>query len=130
LAMPRKSARGVNIMLQARGLKATIQRGAWREKIKEKHLFIEEVFPFAVAFGVVDQLSEHMKQLGEEPPNYMGNAALNAASFQSFAQDFSSQVSSNLTYNPSSSHSSGGSGFSSGGGFSGGGGGGGGGGSW
>jgi len=128
LSMPRKTARGVNIALQAQGLKATIQRGAWREKIKEKHLFIEEVLPFAVAFGVVDQLAAEMRKLGEKPPEYLGNAALNAASFQSFSSSFTSQASSNLTYNPSSSHSSGGSGFS--GGSSGGGGGGGGGGSW
>lgn len=128
LSMPRKTARGLNIALQARGLKATIERGAWREKIKEKHLFIEEVLPFAVAFGVVDQLAAEMKRLGEEPPRYLGNAALNAASFQNFSSSFTSQASSNLTYNPSSSHSSGGSGFS--GGSSGGGGGGGGGGSW
>jgi uncharacterized membrane protein len=130
LALPRKTARGVNIFLQAKGLKETIKRGAWREKVKEKHLFIEEVFPFAVAFGVVDQLSKQMQQLGEEPPQYLSNAALTAASFQNFSQDFTSEVSSDLSYNPSSSHSSGGSGFSSGGGFSGGGGGGGGGGSW
>jgi len=128
LSMPRKTPQGVNIALQAQGLKATIERGAWREKIKEKHLFIEEVLPFAVAFGVVDQLAAEMKRLGEEPPNYLGSAALNAASFQTFSNSFTAQASSNLTYNPSSSHSSGGSGFS--GGSSGGGGGGGGGGSW
>lgn len=130
LSLPRKTAQGVNILLQARGLKESIRRGAWREKIKEKHLFIEEVFPFAVAFGVVDQLSQQMQQLGEKPPQYVSSAALRAASFQNFSNEFTSQVSSNLSYNPSSSHSSGGSGFSSGGGFSGGGGGGGGGGSW
>ncbi len=129
LAMPRKTARGVNIMLRARGLKATIQRGAWREKIKEKNLFIEEVLPFAVAFGVVDQLAEAMKKLGMEPPQYLGSASFAAATFQDFSRDFTQQVGSSLAYNPSSSHSSGGSGFS-GGGFSGGGGGGGGGGSW
>lgn len=90
----------------------------------EKHLFIEEILPFAVALNVVDQLSRDMKELGLEPPKYMGGTNFGTAAFVS---SFTSDLGAGLTYNPSSS-SSGGGGF--GGGSSGGGGGGGGGGSW
>ncbi len=126
--LPQKTAVGTNLWLQARGLRATIKRGAWREKIKEKNLFIEEVLPFAVAFGVVDQLAKDMDELKLQPPSYMNSAHLNAWTMSQFVGGFSKEVGSSLAYNPSSSGSSGGSGFS--GGSSGGGGGGGGGGSW
>ncbi len=126
--LPQKTATGTNLWLQARGLRATIKRGAWREKIKEKNLFIEEVLPFAVALGVVDQLAKDMEKLQLQPPSYMNSAHLNAWTMSQFVSGFSNEVGSSLSYNPSSSGSSGGSGFS--GGSSGGGGGGGGGGSW
>lgn len=126
--LPQKTAAGTNLWLQARGLRATIKRGAWREKIKEKNLFIEEVLPFAVALGVVDQLAKDMEKLQLQPPSYMNSAHLNAWTMSQFVSGFSNEVGSSLSYNPSSSGSSGGSGFS--GGSSGGGGGGGGGGSW
>ncbi len=128
-ALPAKTAKGSNLALQARGLKETIARGKWREKIKEKNLFIEEVLPFAIALGVVDQLARDMKDLNLKPPQYVsgGTSMMRGYAFNSMVNDFSSSVSSNMAYNPNSS-SSGGS--FSGGGSSGGGGGGGGGGSW
>ena len=125
-----KTAVGNNLWLQARGLRKTIQRGKWREEINEKHLFIENVLPFAVALGVVKNLTKDMKDLQIEPPEYLSSGNLNGLAAASLINDFSKEVASGLAYNPSSSSSSGGSGFSSGGGFSGGGGGGGGGGSW
>ena len=126
--LPQKTAVGTNLMLQAKGLKETINRGKWREEIKEKHLFIEEVLPFAVAFGVVQKLAKDMEELNIQPPDYLNSAMISNMSVSSFVNSFSSQSVSSLSYNPSSSSFSGGSGFS--GGSSGGGGGGGGGGSW
>jgi uncharacterized membrane protein len=128
LQMPAKTAVGSNYAMQAQGLKETIARGKWREEIKEKHLFIEDIFTFAVAFGVVDRLTKDMEKLNIEPPTYLNQAALNHIGFTSFAHSFTQQAGQSMSYNPSSSSSSGGSGFS--GGSSGGGGGGGGGGSW
>jgi uncharacterized membrane protein len=127
-SMPQKTAVGTNFMLQARGLKETIKRGKWREQIKEKNLFIEEVLPFAVALGVVDKLAKDMEDLNLTPPSYIHTTTYSNLATAQFLNSFSSQANSNLSYNPSSSHASGGSGFS--GGSSGGGGGGGGGGSW
>lgn len=126
--MVQKTAVGSNYYLQAKGLKQTIKTGKWREEIKEKNLFIEEVLPFAVSLGVVTKLAKDMVGLGLEAPAYFAGFTSPAH----FARDFSNfttQASSGLSYNPQSGRSSSGSGFS-GGGFSGGGGGGGGGGSW
>ncbi len=125
--MTQKTGKGFNYMLQAQGLRETILRGKWREEIKEKHLFIEEVLPFAVSLNVVDKLSKDMKALGIEPPNYVGSRTGNWVTTSAFVNSFSSEVASGLSYNPSSSSGGGG---SFGGGSSGGGGGGGGGGSW
>lgn len=117
--MPAKTALGNQYFWRTKGLQQSIKRGAWREKIKEKHLFIEEVFPFAIALNVVSQLTQDMRDLAYEPPDYLG-AGWTTATFNQFSQSFVNQVSSNLSYNPNSS-SSGGS--SSGGGVGGGGGG-------
>lgn len=126
--MPQKTALGTNLALQAKGLRETIQKGKWREEIKEKHLFIEEVLPFAIALGVIGKLTKDMASLNIVPPKYIsGGFGTNTLAWSGFVNDFSTSASSGLSYNPSSS-SSGGSGFS--GGSSGGGGGGGGGGSW
>lgn len=124
--LAQKTAVGYNLWLQAKGLKQTIQYGKWREQIKEKNLFIEEVLPFAVSLGVVDQLAKQMQELNLKPPEYLQATNMTTWSTAQFVSGFSSEVGSSLSYNPSSS-SSGGSGF---GGSSGGGGGGGGGGSW
>jgi len=126
--MVQKTAVGTNLSLQAKGLQQTIRRGAWREKIMEKNLFFEEMLPFAIALGVVKQLAKDMEKLNIQPPQYFSDPMIRTIGFNSFINSFSSQATSSLSYNPSSSHYSGGSGFS--GGSSGGGGGGGGGGSW
>lgn len=128
--MVQKSAVGNNFYLQAKGLKHTIQVGAWRQKINEKNLFIEEVLPFAISLGVVDKLVHDMDKLNLKPPEYLAPslAATHGFNTGQFINGFAAQAASNLSYNPSSSSYSGGSGFS--GGSSGGGGGGGGGGSW
>lgn len=133
LLLPQKTAIGTNLWLQTRGLRKSIRYGAWREKIKEKNLFIEEVLPFAVSLGVVHKLAKHMKDLKLKPPSYLDKnmhapAGLGMIETQAFVQQFSKDVGSSLSYNPQSSSSSSGSGFS--GGSSGGGRGGGGGGSW
>lgn len=122
LNLTQKTAVGTLLWHQARGLRSSLKRGAWREAIKEKHHFFEEMLPFAIAFGVVNQLNRAMQSLGVPPPDYIHG--INSASLASgsFFQDFSSQVGSSLAVSPSSS--------SAGGGGSGGGGGGGGGGSW
>lgn len=125
--LPAKTAKGTNLALQARGLRRTIQRGAWREKIAEKHLFFQEVLPFALALGVVDRLTKDMEALHVQAPTYIPASAARGWSTGSFVDSFSTQAASGLSFNPNSSSSSG-SGFS--GGSSGGGGGGGGGGSW
>lgn len=123
--MPQKTAIGSNLSMQAQGLRQMIKTGSWRQEINEKHLFIEDVLPFAISLGVVHQLAKHMEALNLQPPNYLGGLhAVSASRFADSLQGFTESASSNLNYNPSSSSSS------SGGGFSGGGGGGGGGGSW
>ncbi|MCD8485129.1 DUF2207 domain-containing protein [Candidatus Woesebacteria bacterium] len=126
--MSAKTARGRNAMWRAKGLQRMIQAGAWRQEIQEKHLFIEEVFPFAVAFGVVKKLSKDMEALQVTAPEYLPVASAYAFSSSDFVDSFSQTATQSLSYNPSSGSYSSGSGFS--GGFSGGGGGGGGGGSW
>jgi uncharacterized membrane protein YgcG len=126
--LPQKTAVGTNLWLQTTGLQKSIRYGKWREKIKEKNLFIEEVLPFAISLGVVDQLTKDMEKLNIAPPEYFKTNNITAFSTAHFINTFTSEVNNNLSYNPSASSSSGGSGLS--GGFSGGGGGGGGGGSW
>jgi len=126
--MPQKTAVGTNLALQTKGLRETIRLGKWREEIKEKHLFIEEILPFAISLGVIGKLTKDMAVLNIQPPKYLdGGMGMNNRAWSGFVSDFSQTAASGLSYNPSSS-SSGGSGFS--GGSSGGGGGGGGGGSW
>lgn len=120
--LSQKTAVGTNLWLQSRGLRATIKRGAWREKINEKHLFIEKMLPFAVSLGVVKQLAKDMEELHIQPPSYIAGSNMSTFMMADFISGFNKDVANSLAYNPSSS--------SSGGGFSGGGGGGGGGGSW
>lgn len=123
--IPQKTAKGFNYQQQARGLQETIKRGKWREEIMEKHLFLEEMLPFAIALGVVERLARDMEALKVEPPSYIGGVGWNNLATYSLINSFTSEVGSSLSYNPSSASWS-----SGGGGFSGGGGGGGGGGSW
>jgi uncharacterized membrane protein YgcG len=130
--MPRKTAWGYSLHRQAVGLREYLKMAKWREEIAEKHLFLEEMLPLAIALGVVDRLAKDMAGLGVEPPRYFGN--------ESWVKDlgrFNTITANNLATAPESykganswsysgrSSWSGGSGFSggsSGGGFGGGGG--------
>lgn len=123
-AMPRRTAAGSNAAWKIKGLQKSIQRGAWREKIKEKHLFIEEILPFAVALGVVKQLSRDLKDLHIQPPEYAEALIANGILSNSLVQGFSNTATQSFSPPASSSSEWGGDGGS------GGGGGGGGGGSW
>jgi transposase len=124
IKMPRRTAWGYSLYRQITGLKYYLGKGKWREEIMEKNLFLEEMLPIAISLGVVNQLTNDMKDLEIEPPKYFEGVVIN-----NFAHDlnsFSSSVTTNLTSTPSGNSSwSGGSGFSggSGGGFGGGGGG-------
>lgn len=131
-SMPRKTAWGYSLYRQTKGLAFYLGKGKWREEVNEKHLFLEEMLPLAIALGVVDSLAKDMQELGVAPPSYFQGFV--AGSFYSDISGFSKSTSSGLMSAPGGSWSgasswSGGSGFG-GGGFSGGGFGGGGGGSW
>ncbi|OGM20863.1 hypothetical protein A2714_00365 [Candidatus Woesebacteria bacterium RIFCSPHIGHO2_01_FULL_38_9] len=132
LSMPRRTAYGYSLKRQIEGLYWYLQKGKWRHDISEKHLFIEEILPLAVALGIVEKLAQDMKDLNLAPPSYFSGTSL--AAFSSDIGSFSTTTSNTLLSAPGgkwsgSSSWSGGSGFS-GGGSSGGGFGGGGGGSW
>ena len=123
--MPRKTSRGYALFRQTKGLAFYLSKGKWREEIKEKHLFLDEILPLAISLGVVKQLARDMQELGVKPPSYFdAHGAVWAASLS----NFNTSASSSFVAGSSGSSWSGGSGFS--GGSSGGGFGGGGGGSW
>jgi uncharacterized membrane protein len=130
LSMPRRTAWGYSLKRQIVGLAWYLEKGKWRHEVSEKHLFIEEILPLAVTLGVVDKLTQDMKDLELSPPKYF--AGTNMTTFGSDLGRFETTTTSSLLSTPGgkgSSSWSGGSGFS-GGGSSGGGFGGGGGGSW
>ena len=128
-SMPRRTPAGYALYRQIKGLKYYLKVGKWRHQIAEKHLFIEEILPLAVALGVVDKLAQDMKELELKPPSYVSGFA--AATFYSDFSGFTNSSSGTLVSAPGGGSGgwSGGSGFGGGGG-AGGGGGGGGGGSW
>lgn len=115
LFFKKKTALGNAYTGLARGLKKTLEAGSWREKIHEKNLFVEEVLPFSVVFGVVKKLTKDMKELNIEPPKYLNDALITSHSLNSFVSDFSTSTSS-LSHSPSGSSSSGGGGGGGGGG--------------
>jgi uncharacterized membrane protein YgcG len=115
LYFKKKTALGNAYTGLARGLKKTLEVGSWREKIHEKNLFIEEVLPFSVVFGVVKKLSKDMKELDIEPPQYLNEALLTSHGLNSFVSNFSTSTSS-LSHSASGSSSSGGGGGGGGGG--------------
>ena len=122
--MPRRTPKGYALFRQTKGLAFYLSKGKWREEIKEKHLFLDEILPLAISLGVVRELARDMQELGVKPPSYFdAHGAVWAASIG----NFSSSASSSFGAGTSGSSWSGGSGFSGGGG---GGFGGGGGGSW
>ena len=128
-SMPRRTPAGYALYRQIKGLKYYLKVGKWRHQIAEKHLFIEEILPLAVALGVVDKLTQDMKELDLKPPSYV--TGFSTAGFYSDFSGFTHSSSSTFVSAPGGSSGgwSGGSGFGGGGG-AGGGGGGGGGGSW
>lgn len=124
--MPKKTAQGYALFRQTKGLAFYLKAGKWREEIKEKQLFLDEILPLAISLGVVNKLAKDMQELGVKEPSYFhGGGAAWASSFSSFNSSASTSL---VTGASSSGGWSGGSGFS--GGSSGGGFGGGGGGSW
>lgn len=129
--MPARSAKGRKALAEIVGLKEWLKLGAWREKIHEKHNFLEEVLPYTIAFALTGKFLKafneaDLKNLSWYQSNHVLNSAHFIRSINSFGVSTAHAVSSTR---PKSSASSGGSGFG-GGGFSGGGFGGGGGGSW
>lgn len=124
--MPRKTPNGYNLLQQIKGLHYYVDKGQWRHEIAEKHLFVEEILPIAVALGVVKKLAKDMEELKIRPPEYF--AGTTGHGFYHDFNGFYKTGSSSLTSVPASSGRSswsGGSGFSggAGGGFGGGGGG-------
>ncbi len=122
---PQKTSLGTKSYLFLKGLQENLRRGAWRDTIKEKHLFLEEIIPYAISLGSINQLAKDMKKLDLQPPEYVGSFAIgsNIGALDAGLISFTKSAAHSFAYNPKS-----GSGFA--GGFSGGGGGGGGGGSW
>ncbi len=127
-SMPRRTPGGYALYRQIKGLRYFLKVGKWRHQIAEKHLFIEEILPLAVALGVVEKLAQDMKELELKPPSYV--SGFSTAGFYSDFSSFTSSSSGTLVSAPGGSSGgwSGGSGFGGGGGAGGGGGGGGGGG--
>jgi uncharacterized membrane protein len=124
--MPKKTATGYALFRQTKGLAFYLSKGKWREEIKEKQLFLDEILPLAISLGVVSKLARDMQELGVKEPSYF---AAHGAAWSSSFNSFNSSASTSMAPAKSSSGGwSGGSGFS--GGSSGGGFGGGGGGSW
>lgn len=121
-SMPRRTPHGYALYRQTEGLKWYVNKGAWRQEIAEKKLFIDEMVPLAISLGVIGKLASDMKDLGMEPPKYIGG--VNTGTFASDIGSFQSSAGGTLSSAPSSSGSSGFSGGSSGGGGGGGGGGG------
>ncbi len=120
--MPRKTAKGYAMYRQSEGLKFYLGKGKWREEIKEKQLFLDEILPLAIALGVVNKLARDMQELGVKEPSYMSMGGL---AWASSINSFNSAAATTMAPPSSSGGYSGGSGFSggSGGGFGGGGGG-------
>ncbi len=125
--MSRKTGYGREIFERVKGYKLFVSgTEKYRAKFLEKEGLFEQVLPYAIVFGVTDQLAKAFKDMGIEPSNptwFHGATAFNIADFTSTVGSFSESLSTAISSSPSSSGSGGG-------GFSGGGFGGGGGGSW
>jgi len=129
-SMPKRKAWGYSLFQQINGLKWYLGKSKWREEISEKHLFLEEILPLAIALRLVNKLAKDMEGLGIEPPSYLGGMTTHG--LYRDINTFNTKTASALVSAPGNYSGkgswSGGSGFS--GGSSGGGFGGGGGGSW
>ena len=127
--MPRKTARGKNALVAARGFEEYLSR-AEREQIEyqERHGYFERFLPYAMALGVASAWARAFEGIQKTPPQWYSGGV---GTFQPaiFAHELGIASSSWGSTMSSMPRSEGGSGFG-GGGFSGGGGGGGGGGAW
>jgi len=136
-AMPRRTFKGANAMLAAKGFEEYLFRAERGQiALEDKEGRFEKFLPYAMVLGMADRWARAFAGMDMKPPSWYSGDGL-AFSAVMFAQDMnsvSSNMSSAMASQPRSSGSggssffSGGSGFS--GGFSGGGGGGGGGGAW
>jgi uncharacterized membrane protein len=136
--MPRKTAKGKNALLAARGFEEYLSR-AERALIEhqERQNYFEKFLPYAMVFGIAHRWAKAFDGIQTEPPHwYTGEGAeFHPVYFAHRLNRAASGWASTFTSQPRSSGSSGGGGFFSGrsgfgGGFSGGGGGGGGVGGW
>jgi uncharacterized membrane protein len=123
--MPKRTAKGYRSYVEAKALARNLKSGKWRHKIYEKHLFLEEMLPIAMALGVVKQFTRDMADLGIEPPSYVNGISTAAlySSINNFEKTATKAVSAPSNNSSGWSGGSGFSGGSSGGGFGGGGGG-------
>ncbi|OGV93538.1 hypothetical protein A3B57_00120, partial [Microgenomates group bacterium RIFCSPLOWO2_01_FULL_47_10] len=60
--MPARTAKGRKLLAEVVGLKEWIRIGAWREKIHEKNLFLEEVLPYTIVFGMTAKFIKAFSQ--------------------------------------------------------------------
>lgn len=126
--MPRRSAYGREFYRRIRGYRMFIDKAeSHRQKFFEKKNLFNEVFPYAIVFGLTGKFAAAMQEIGLKPAQtgwYVGSHPFSMGNFESSMSGFSNSMSSAIASTPSSS------GGFSGGGSSGGGFGGGGGGSW
>lgn len=133
--MPRKTVKGKNALLGARGFEEYLSR-AERQEIEhqERQNYFEKFLPYAMAFGIADKWARAFDGIQIAPPNWYTadgrgfHPSLFAHDLSSAGNDWAGAMSSQPRSSGSSGFFGGGSGFS--GGSSGGGGGGGGGGGW
>ena len=128
--MPRKTTKGKNALLSARGFEEYLSRAERQEiEYQERHDYFDKFLPYAMALGIADKWARAFDGLQTTPPQwYAGDGGIFRPSL--FAHDMSAASSGWEGAMASQPRSSGGGGSGFGGGSSGGGGGGGGGGGW
>ena len=133
--MPRKTKKGKNALLGARGFEEYLSRAEKDEIVaQERQNYFEKFLPYAMAFGIATQWAKAFEGIQTKPPEWFEgyDGSFTPYLFAHHLSMASSSWGSTMASQPRSSGGSsfggGGSGF--GGGFSGGGGGGGGGGGW
>jgi len=129
--MPQRTAKGRELLQHTLGFRLYMNTAEkYRQQFAEKAEIFTQLLPYAIVFGCVSQWAKAFEGIDISRTAsswYVGNAPFQAAFLSSSLESMNANISSAITYVPTSSGSS--SGFG-GGGFSGGGGGGGGGGSW
>lgn len=71
--MPNKTSKGYSYYRQATGLKWYLNKSMWKSDTLNKRMFVDAIFPFAVALGVSRSLVNDIKKLAISPPQYMGD---------------------------------------------------------